>query len=61
MSAKIIDGKKIAQEIKNEVKTEVEKLKQRGIEPTLAVVIVGDDPASRSYVNSKKKHVARLE
>jgi len=55
VSAKIIDGKKIAQEIKNEVKIEVKKLKQRGIEPTLAVVIVGDDPASRSYVNSKKK------
>ncbi|WP_408612529.1 bifunctional methylenetetrahydrofolate dehydrogenase/methenyltetrahydrofolate cyclohydrolase FolD [Caldicellulosiruptor naganoensis] len=41
--------------IKDEVKIEIAKLKEKGIESTLAVVIVGDDPASRSYVNSKKK------
>ncbi|WAM34736.1 bifunctional methylenetetrahydrofolate dehydrogenase/methenyltetrahydrofolate cyclohydrolase FolD [Caldicellulosiruptor morganii] len=55
MAANIIDGKKIAQAIKDEVKIEIGKLKEKGIESTLAVVIVGDDPASRSYVNSKKK------
>lgn len=60
MAAKIIDGRKIAQEIKNEVKVEVEKLKQQGIEITLAVVIVGNNPASRSYVNSKKRTCSEL-
>ncbi|WAM32556.1 bifunctional methylenetetrahydrofolate dehydrogenase/methenyltetrahydrofolate cyclohydrolase FolD [Caldicellulosiruptor naganoensis] len=55
MTANIIDGRKIAQMIKDEVKIEIAKLKEKGIESTLAVVIVGDDPASRSYVNSKKK------
>lgn len=60
MQAKIIDGKKIAQEIKNEVKMEVEKLKEKGIDVTLAVVIVGNNPASRSYVNSKKKACAEV-
>ncbi|WP_039764483.1 MULTISPECIES: bifunctional methylenetetrahydrofolate dehydrogenase/methenyltetrahydrofolate cyclohydrolase FolD [unclassified Caldicellulosiruptor] len=60
MSAKIIDGKKIAQRIKEEVKSEIEKLKEKGIESTLAVVIVGSDPASRSYVNSKKRTCSEL-
>lgn len=60
MSAKIIDGKKIAQRIKEEVKSEIEKLKEKGIESTLAVVIVGNDPASRSYVNSKKRTCLEL-
>ncbi|AZT90129.1 bifunctional methylenetetrahydrofolate dehydrogenase/methenyltetrahydrofolate cyclohydrolase FolD [Caldicellulosiruptor changbaiensis] len=60
MSAKIIDGKKMAQRIKEEVKSEIEKLKEKGIESTLAVVIVGNDPASRSYVNSKKRTCLEL-
>lgn len=47
----------MAQRIKEEVKSEIEKLKEKGIESTLAVVIVGNDPASRSYVNSKKERV----
>lgn len=53
MSAKIIDGKKISQDIKDEVKQEVASLKERGIEPCLAVVLVGDDPASHVYVRNK--------
>lgn len=53
--AKIIDGKVISQSVKDDVKTEVEKLKKDGIIPCLAVIIVGEDPASRVYVNNKKK------
>jgi len=51
----IIDGKKISTEIKDEVKQEVEALKAKGIKPCLAVVLVGDDPASRVYVRNKIK------
>ena len=54
MSAKIIDGKKIAGEILAEVADEVRRLKQeRGIQPGLAVVLVGDNPASQVYVRNK--------
>ncbi len=52
---KIIDGKLVSQSVKDEVKAEVLKLKEKGVEITLAVIIVGDDPASRVYVNNKKK------
>lgn len=45
----------VSKRIKDELKVEVEKLKSKGITPGLAVIIVGDDPASRVYVNSKKK------
>ena len=54
MSAKILDGKAVSQRIKTELKAEVEKLNQTGIKPALAVVIVGDDPASKIYVRNKK-------
>ncbi len=53
--AEIIDGKKISQELKDDVKAEVEALKKDGIEPSLAVILVGQDPASTVYVNNKKK------
>ena len=53
--AKILDGKMVSQRIKDELAQEVIKLKEKGIEPGLAVIIVGDDPASRVYVNNKKK------
>ena len=53
--AQIIDGKLISQNLKDKVKIEVEKLKIEGVYPCLAVIIVGDDPASRVYVNNKKK------
>lgn len=55
MSAQILDGKKIAAEVRNEVKQEVLKLKERGITPGLAVVLVGDDPASEVYVRGKHR------
>lgn len=53
--SKIIDGKTIAEEIKAELKTEVAKLKANGCTPCLAVVQVGDDPASSVYVRNKQK------
>jgi len=51
----IIDGKKISQEIKDELKAKVLQLKSQGIERCLAVIKVGNDPASGVYVNNKKK------
>lgn len=55
MTAKIIDGKKIAAEIRASVKRETVLLKEKGITPGLAVVLVGDDPASKVYVGQKEK------
>ncbi|MBI5091701.1 MAG: bifunctional methylenetetrahydrofolate dehydrogenase/methenyltetrahydrofolate cyclohydrolase FolD [Candidatus Hydrogenedentes bacterium] len=60
MKAKIIDGKKIAEEIRAELKGEVEALSEQGVIPGLAVVLVGNDPASESYVRAKKKACADL-
>ena len=51
----IIDGKAISAKTKEELKIEVAALKEQGISVGLAVIIVGDDPASRVYVNNKKK------
>jgi len=56
--AKIIDGKAIAAKIRIEIAEGVAVLKQRGITPGLAVVLVGDDPASRVYVSMKEKACA---
>lgn len=53
--AYIIDGKKISQEIKDELKEKVAELKKEGINKCLAVIQVGDDPASSVYVRNKKK------
>lgn len=53
--AQIIDGKKISAEIKEELKERVAKLKAEGIEGALAVIQVGDDPASSVYVRNKKR------
>ena len=53
MSGKIIDGKAIAAEYRNEFAVRVERLKGQGIVPGLAVVIVGEDPASQVYVRNK--------
>lgn len=55
MSAKIIDGKAISAAIKEELKVKVETMTNAGNQPTLAVVLVGDDPASAVYVRHKKK------
>ncbi|MBQ3068640.1 MAG: bifunctional methylenetetrahydrofolate dehydrogenase/methenyltetrahydrofolate cyclohydrolase FolD [Clostridia bacterium] len=56
--ATIIDGKAVSAAVRAEVAKEVEELKTKGITPGLAVIIVGDDPASRVYVNNKKKACA---
>ncbi|MBQ1555496.1 MAG: bifunctional methylenetetrahydrofolate dehydrogenase/methenyltetrahydrofolate cyclohydrolase FolD [Clostridia bacterium] len=58
--AKIIDGKAVAARVRAEVAAETAKLKEEGIVPGLAVIIVGDDPASRVYVNNKKKACAEV-
>ena len=55
MNAVIIDGKKTSSQIKDELANEVVGLKEKGINPTLAVVLVGEDPASQVYVKHKKK------
>jgi methylenetetrahydrofolate dehydrogenase (NADP+)/methenyltetrahydrofolate cyclohydrolase len=55
VEAKILSGRDIASEIRLGLKNDVEKLKGNGVQPGLAVIIVGDDPASRIYVNNKKK------
>ena len=55
MTAKIISGTEVAAEIRQELKGRVQKLKEKGITPALAVVLVGEDPASVSYVTSKAK------
>lgn len=52
---KIISGKEVSQAVKCRVANEIKALKNEGIEACLAVVLVGDDPASRVYVNNKKK------
>ncbi|OGP31336.1 MAG: bifunctional 5,10-methylene-tetrahydrofolate dehydrogenase/5,10-methylene-tetrahydrofolate cyclohydrolase, partial [Deltaproteobacteria bacterium GWC2_42_11] len=53
--AKIIDGKAIARHIKQKLKTDADKLKENGIMPGLAVVLVGNNPASLVYVRAKGK------
>ena len=58
--AYIIDGKALAQEVKSGVAAEVGRLRAQNIPVGLAVVIVGDDPASRVYVNNKKKSCAAV-
>lgn len=58
MTAKIIDGKQIALDIRAEVKEEAQELVDKGVTPGLATVLVGDDPASAVYVRSKRKACA---
>ena len=53
--AELIDGKKISQDLKDEVKAQVSELKAKGVEVALAVILVGNDPASTVYVGNKKK------
>ncbi len=55
MNAQIIDGKKIAAEIRSEAKLEATELIADGVQPCLVVVLVGEDPASKAYVGSKVK------
>ncbi len=55
MTARIIDGKQVAAQMRAELAQEVAALKQKGIVPGLGVVLVGDDPASKSYVTAKER------
>lgn len=55
MSAVLISGKELASDKRLEMKQEVEQLVKEGLKPGLAVILVGDDPASRSYVKAKEK------
>ena len=55
MTAQVISGKQLAKELRENMKEEINLLKQRGITPHLTVILIGDDPASHSYVNGKKK------
>ncbi len=58
--ATIIDGKLVSASVRGRIREEVAALSEQGIRPGLAVVIVGDDPASRVYVNGKKKACAEV-
>ena len=58
--AQIIDGKKISAEIRTEISAEVERLKSEGVLPGLAVIIVGENPASKVYVRNKGKACAEV-
>lgn len=58
--AKIISGKEVSANVRESVKNDTAQLKEKGIVPGLAVVIVGDDLASRVYVNNKKKACAEV-
>ena len=53
--AEIIDGKELAKKVRKELKKDVDELKQRGINPKLAVIMVGNDPGSTVYVRNKSK------
>ncbi|EHL73641.1 bifunctional methylenetetrahydrofolate dehydrogenase/methenyltetrahydrofolate cyclohydrolase FolD [Bacillus smithii] len=55
MAGKLIDGKAAAKEIREEIKKEVDEVKAQGVVPGLAVILVGDDPASHTYVRNKEK------
>lgn len=60
MAASIIDGKEIAKKKKLEIADQVQELKNQGVTPGLAVILVGDNQASRTYVNSKQKTAREL-
>ncbi len=60
MTAKIIDGNAVARHVRSEWKKRVETLKSRGVIPGLAVIIIGDNPASRVYVRNKVKACAEV-
>lgn len=55
MTAAIIDGKKIAADIRAELASQVQEMKKHGVVPGLGVILVGDDPASKSYVTAKEQ------
>jgi methylenetetrahydrofolate dehydrogenase (NADP+)/methenyltetrahydrofolate cyclohydrolase len=60
MCAQLINGKEIAQQLRKEMREEITTLKKQGIHPHLTVIIIGDHPASHSYVNGKKRAAAEI-
>ncbi len=58
MSAQIIDGKVLAAQVKAEVAADVANLREKGVQPCLAVILVGENPASQTYVKGKEKDCA---
>ena len=60
MAAQILDGKKLASESEKEILVSVSVLKEKGIIPTLATILVGDDPASETYVRMKQETCKRV-
>lgn len=60
METVIIDGKEVAKAVRGELKGKIEALKTAGVTPGLAAVLVGDDPASQTYVSSKAKACEKL-
>ena len=58
MECKVIDGKAVAADIRAQVANRVEALKAKGVMPALSVILVGDNPASVSYVTGKQKALA---
>ncbi len=60
MTAKLLDGKLIAEEVEKALLPRVEALQKKGITPGLLVILVGEDPASQTYVGNKEKGCARL-
>ncbi len=60
MAAQILDGKKLANEFEKEIFESVSLLKEKGIIPTLATILVGDDPASETYVRMKQETCKRV-
>ncbi|MDR3359224.1 MAG: bifunctional methylenetetrahydrofolate dehydrogenase/methenyltetrahydrofolate cyclohydrolase, partial [Bifidobacteriaceae bacterium] len=60
MTARLLDGKAAAAEIKSDLKTRVAALRERGVIPGLGTVLVGDDPGSVVYVNGKHKDCAEV-
>ena len=60
MKTKVLDGKKLALRTEIEIKNQVDELLSKGITPTLATILVGDDPASETYVRMKRNTCARV-
>ena len=60
MKTKVLDGKKLALQAEIEIKNQVDKLLSKGIKPTLATILVGDDPASETYVRMKRNTCSRV-
>ena len=60
MAAQIIDGKAISERLREDMKAEVAAMSEKGMEPCLAVIIVGEDPASKVYVRNKERACRQL-